>query len=82
MKTTDPEFERYLDKVIGCYMGAAIGDAMGGPVECQHYLRIAKVFPDFVDFLPYRTPPGLMEVHPGYELRNRQRRVLQLAKRL
>lgn len=43
MKTTDPKFSQYMDKVIGCFMGAAIGDAMGGPVECQHYRRIAKV---------------------------------------
>jgi hypothetical protein len=49
-------------------MGAAIGDAMGGPVECQHYRRIAKVYPDFDDFLPYRKPPGLIDIHPGYAL--------------
>ena len=58
----------FLDKTLGCFMGAAIGDAMGGPVECQHYKRIAKVFPDFADFLPYRKPPGLIDIHPGYAL--------------
>jgi hypothetical protein len=49
-------------------MGAAIADAMGGPVECQHYKRIARKFPDFEDFLPYRKPPGLIDLHPGYAL--------------
>ena len=68
MSTTKPSFKQYLDKVTGCFMGAAIGDAMGGPVECQHYRRIAKVFPNFDDFLPYRKPPGLMDVHPGYAM--------------
>jgi len=37
----------YRDKALGCFMGAAIADAMGGPVECQHYRRIAKEYPDF-----------------------------------
>ena len=64
----ETKFTEFLDKAIGCFMGAAIGDAMGGPVECQHYRRIARVFPDFVDFLPYRKPPGLIEIHPGYAL--------------
>ncbi len=41
---------------------------MGGPVECQHYERIAREFPDFRDFLPYRKPPGLIEIGPGYAL--------------
>jgi ADP-ribosylglycohydrolase len=49
-------------------MGAAIADAMGGPVECQHYKRIAKEFPDFDDYLPYRKPPGLLRLGPGYAL--------------
>jgi hypothetical protein len=65
---TDLTFAQFLDRTIGCFIGAAIGDAMGGPVECQHYRRIAKVFPDFQDLLPYRKPPGLMDLHPGYAL--------------
>ena len=68
MAKTELAFEPFLDRTIGCFMGAAIGDAMGGPVECQHYRRIAKVFPDFQDLLPYRKPPGLMDLHPGYAL--------------
>lgn len=68
MVQKDLEFQRFVDKVTGCFLGAAIGDAMGGPVECQHYRRIAKVYPDFVDFLPYRKPPGLIDIQPGYAL--------------
>jgi len=58
----------YRDKARGCFMGAAIGDAMGGPVECQHYKRIARKFHDFQTFLPYRKPPGLIALNPGYAL--------------
>lgn len=64
----DPKFNTYRDKAMGCFLGAAIADAMGGPVECQHYKRIAKEFPDFDDFLPYRKPPGLINIGPGYAL--------------
>ncbi|MGD8499738.1 MAG: ADP-ribosylglycohydrolase family protein [Phycisphaerales bacterium] len=53
---------------MGCWLGAAIGDAMGGPVECQHYKRIEKYYGDFKDFLPYKKPPGLIDLHPGYAL--------------
>ena len=62
------EDSRYFDKAMGCFMGAAIADAMGGPVECQHHKRIAREFPDFEDFLPYRKPPGFIDLHPGYAL--------------
>jgi len=50
-------------------MGAAIADAMGGPVECQHYKRIARYFPDFQEHLSYNMPPAtFMELKPGYAL--------------
>lgn len=58
----------YRSKAMGCFMGAAIADAMGGPVECQHYRRIAREYPDFQEFLPYRKPPGLISLNPGYAL--------------
>ena len=45
-------YKTYKDKAIGCWLGAAIADAMGGPVECQHCKRISREFPDFEDFLP------------------------------
>ena len=61
-------YKTYKDKAIGCWLGAAIADAMGGPVECQHYKRISREFPDFEDFLPYRKPPGLIDLQPGYAL--------------
>jgi ADP-ribosylglycohydrolase len=62
------KISNFSDRAIGCFMGAAIGDAMGGPVECQHYKRIAREFPDFDSFLPYQKPPGLIEIGPGYAL--------------
>jgi len=61
-------YKTYRDKAMGCWFGAAIADAMGGPVECQHYKRIAREFSDFQDFLPYHKPPGLIDLHPGYAL--------------
>lgn len=63
-----PKTNAYRGKAIGCFMGAAIADAMGGPVECQHYKRIAREFPDFQDHLSYRKPPGLIGLGPGYAL--------------
>jgi ADP-ribosylglycohydrolase len=63
-----PSYKTYKDKAIGCWMGAAIADAMGGPIECQHYKRIAKKYPDFKDFLPYSKPPGMIKLGPGYAL--------------
>jgi hypothetical protein len=41
------ELRIYESKATDCFMGAAIADAMGGPVEYQHYKRIAEYFPDF-----------------------------------
>jgi ADP-ribosylglycohydrolase len=34
---------RDRDKALGAYIGAAIGDAMGGPVECNHAARIKRL---------------------------------------
>jgi len=59
----------YRFKAMGCFMGAAIADAMGGPVECQHFKRIAKYFPDFQEHLSYNMPPAtFMKLRPGYAL--------------
>ena len=57
------------DRALGAYIGAAIGDAMGGPVEGQHAARIRKHYGEITGLLPYRKPPGLMDLHPGYALR-------------
>ena len=62
------QVKTYRSKASGCFLGAAIADAMGGPVECQHYKRIAREFTDFEGFLPYRKPPGLIGLGPGYAL--------------
>jgi len=59
----------YRFKAMGCFMGAAIADAMGGPVECQHFKRIAKYFPDFQEHLSYNMPPAtFMKLRPGWEV--------------
>lgn len=55
-------------KAMGAWMGAAIGDAMGGPVECQHAARIKRHYGAVFGLLPYRKPPGLMDLYPGYAL--------------
>ncbi|MFC1765331.1 ADP-ribosylglycohydrolase family protein [Planctomycetota bacterium] len=41
---------------------------MGGPTECQHYLRIAKMFPDFQNHIRYDTPGTFFKLFPGYAL--------------
>lgn len=68
-KTIDPEkLKTYRSKAMGCFIGAAIADAMGGPTECQHYLRIAKMFPDFHNHIRYDTPGTFFKLRPGYAL--------------
>ena len=61
--------KKNLNRCIGAYVGAAIGDAMGGPVECLHFERIRSFFPDGVQgLLPYAKPYTAIELHPGYAL--------------
>jgi ADP-ribosylglycohydrolase len=53
--------EAFLERVLGCFMGAAIGDSLGGAVECQHYRRIRKYVGDFTDLLPYGKPVSVWD---------------------
>lgn len=53
--------EKFMDKALGCFMGAAIGDSLGGSVECQHYLRIRKYAGDFNDLLPFGKPISIWD---------------------
>lgn len=59
---------RNRDRCIGAYIGAAIGDAMGGPVECNHFARIKRYVGRIKGFLPYQKPHTLFELQPGYAL--------------
>ncbi|MYL32161.1 hypothetical protein GLW08_05245 [Pontibacillus yanchengensis] len=64
------------DKMIGSYLGAAIGDAMGGPMESSHYKRIQKYIGEVKGLLRYEEPYLLPErltdpqgtFFPGYAL--------------
>ncbi len=58
----------FEDKLIGCWYGGAIGDAMGGPIESLHYKRIQELHPDLDDFVPIRVPPGVIYPGQGYVL--------------
>lgn len=51
---------RLLDRIYGCLIGSAIGDAMGGPVEGLHYTEISKRYGRVETLLPYT------EVKPSY----------------
>jgi len=69
LSSEEKKFEIYRSRAMGCFMGAAIADAMGGPVECQHYKRIARYFPDFRDHISYNMPPAtFISLKPGYAL--------------
>jgi ADP-ribosylglycohydrolase len=58
------------DKAFGAYIGAAIGDAMGGPVECSHAARIQRTVGEITGFLPYNGDYSLLTApRPGYALR-------------
>lgn len=45
-----------FDRVFGCLLGGAIGDAIGGPVECWHYKAIRKKFGTLDRFIEYPKP--------------------------
>jgi len=56
------------DKVFGAYLGAAVGDALGGPLQAMHAERIRRLFGQINEMLPYRKPPGFFDLGPGYAL--------------
>lgn len=51
----DPTTER-RNRQFGAYIGAAIGDAMGGPVETSHADRIRRLAGKIDGLLPYSRP--------------------------
>ncbi len=58
-----------IDRCIGAYAGAAIGDAMGGPVEGYHFETIKGFFQNGVDtLLEYKEPYLPWSLKPGYAL--------------
>jgi ADP-ribosylglycohydrolase len=56
---------RDQDRAVGAYVGAAIGDAMGGPVEASHAYRIRRLVGEITSLLPYEKPHYQGEPHPG-----------------
>lgn len=68
--------DQIRDKKMGAFLGAAIGDAMGGPVESSHYKRIQKVCGRITGLVEYNGHYMLQErmqrpggpFHPGYAL--------------
>ena len=57
------------DRILGAYIGAAIGDAMGGPLECSHASRIKRTAGQISAFLPYNGEYSLIKAPaPGYAL--------------
>ena len=59
---------RNHDRAIGAYIGAAIGDAMGGPVENNHTARIKRLVGEITGLLPYKRPYMLPNIGQGYAL--------------
>jgi ADP-ribosylglycohydrolase len=56
------------DRALGAYIGAAIGDAMGGPVENSHAARIKRLVDEVTGLLPYEKPLILPDLGQGYAL--------------
>lgn len=56
---------------MGAFLGAAVADAIGGPVEIMHAARIRKYFGWVEGPMKYRPKPeGMMNLHPGYALQD------------
>lgn len=55
------------DRAMGAYIGGAIGDAMGGPVETLHYKQIQRTAGRILGFLEYQKPwyPGTVGTPGG-----------------
>ena len=43
------------DRIAGCLIGSAVGDALGAPTECMHYQDIHDQFGDFKGFEDLRS---------------------------
>ncbi len=41
-----------LNKIYGCLIAGAAGDALGAPVECWHYKKIREVYGKLKEFIP------------------------------
>jgi ADP-ribosylglycohydrolase len=54
-----------FDKMYGCLLGGAIGDAMGGVTEMMHYRHIASVFGSVRDLLPRGAAVTTARFEPG-----------------
>lgn len=56
---------RLFDKIYGCLLGGAIGDAMGGVTEMMHYRHIEAVFGMVQDLLPRGAATTTARFDPG-----------------
>lgn len=56
------------ERARGAYVGAAVGDAMGGPVEQNHAARIRRLLGEVDGLVRYQEPYTLLDPHPGYAL--------------
>ena len=60
--------KRNKDRAMGAFLGAAIGDAMGGPVENWSAERIKREHGEIKGYLPYKGslgPGGALHPEPG-----------------
>lgn len=68
LSSGEEKLKIYISRAMGCFMGAAIADAIGGPVECKHYKYIADNFPDFQNPIRYDVPGNFLKLNPSYAL--------------
>lgn len=54
-----------FDRIYGCLLGGAIGDAMGGVTEMMHYRHIEMVFGTVRDLLPRGAATTTARFEPG-----------------
>jgi ADP-ribosylglycohydrolase len=63
MVPAQSECQRIADDIYGCLIAAAIGDALGAPVEGWYWTEIREKYGRVEEFMPFRT--GYSDGSPG-----------------
>jgi len=66
VRTFPVDWSKYEDKVMGAWLGKAIGGALGGPIEGWPRERILSTYGEITDYV--KKPPDPLNDDPAYEI--------------